>query len=166
MKKFLVNCPVPLDQQPMNEYLNLKDSMFFFWTAKELKDYLKYTLLTALGVYSFTLVFIISSVSQLDTIGQIDIVIYMTIFGGLILSLYFIRLYLGWLYIYERLLKASVSYEESGWYDGQIWIKTPSILIQDKLIAEYQILPILNKIKVTLASFMTSVILGLIYING
>lgn len=165
MKKFFVNCPVPIDQQPINEYLNLKDSMFFFWTAKELKDYIKYTFFTAVGIYSLTIIFIISSFYQVESINQFDIVIYMTIFGGLILSLYFIRLYLGWLYVYKRLLKASVSYEESGWYDGQVWIKTPNVLIQDKLIAEYQILPILNRLKLTLSSFIITVILGIVYIS-
>lgn len=164
MKKFLLNCPVPLDQQPMNEYLNLKESIFFFWTAKELKDYIKYTFFTALSIYSLTIFLIISSIYQEENISQIDIALYMTIFGGLILSLYFIRLYLGWLYVYNRLLKASVSYEESGWYDGQIWVKTPSILMQDKLVAEYQILPILKRLRLTLMSFISSVILGTLYI--
>lgn len=164
MKKFLLNCPVPLDQQPMNEYLNLKESIFFFWTAKELNDYVKYTFFTALSIYSLTIFLIISSIYQEENISQIDIALYMTIFGGLILSLYFIRLYLGWLYVYNRLLKASVSYEESGWYDGQIWVKTPSILMQDKLVAEYQILPILKRLRLTLMSFVSSVILGTLYI--
>jgi hypothetical protein len=164
MKKFLSDCPVPIDQQPMNEYLNLKDSIFFFWTTKDIKIYIKYTISTALAIYSLTIFLIINSNPQLGTINQIDTLIYMYVFGGFILSIYFIRLYLGWLYVYERLIKSSVSYEESGWYDGQIWVKTPNILIQDKLIAEYQILPILHRLKVTLLSFMSSVILGTIYI--
>lgn len=164
MKKFLSDCPVPIDQQPMNEYLNLKDSIFFFWTTKDIQIYIKYTMSTALAIYSLTIFLIINSSPQLGTINQIDTLIYMYVFGGFILSIYFIRLYLGWLYVYDRLIKSSVSYEESGWYDGQIWVKTPNILIQDKLIAEYQILPILNRLKVTLLSFMSSVILGTIYI--
>ena len=31
-------------------------------------------------------------------------------------------------------MEATVPYEESGWYDGQIWIKPPEILLQDRLI--------------------------------
>ena len=30
-------------------------------------------------------------------------------------------------------MEATVPYEESGWYDGQVWIKPPEILIQDRL---------------------------------
>ena len=29
-------------------------------------------------------------------------------------------------------MEATVPYEESGWYDGQIWIKPPEILLQDR----------------------------------
>lgn len=167
MKKFLPDCPVPIDQQPMNEYLNLKDSLFFFWTTKDIKSYLKYTILSAAVIYSVTLFLITNSGQPVGTLNQADIInglVYMCIFGGFILSTYFTRLYLGWLYVYERLIKSSVSYEESGWYDGQIWVKTPTILIQDKLIAEYQIAPVLNRLKLTLLSFISSVILGTLYI--
>jgi hypothetical protein len=61
-----------------------------------------------------------------------------------------LRLYLAWMYIYDRLMKATVSYEESGWYDGQTWIKTPEILIQDRLTGTYEVLPILKRLANTL----------------
>jgi len=67
----------------------------------------------------------------------------------IILILIFIRLYLGWSYIIKRLLSATVFYEESGWYDGQIWIKTAENLTRDRLIGLYQIIPFLNRIKYT-----------------
>ena len=35
-------------------------------------------------------------------------------------------------------MQATVAYEESGWYDGQIWVKTPEILIKDKLAGQYK----------------------------
>ena len=38
-------------------------------------------------------------------------------------------------------MEATVPYEESGWYDGQIWIKPPEILLQDRLIGTYEIYP-------------------------
>nr|QCI04282.1 hypothetical protein [Anotrichium furcellatum] len=60
----------------------------------------------------------------------------------------FIRLYLGWSYILNRLLSASIFYEESGWYDGQIWIKKTSYLVKDRLIGTYYILPIIYRLKV------------------
>lgn len=57
------------------------------------------------------------------------------------------RLYLGWSYIVKRLLSATVFYEESGWYDGQVWIKNSDYLIQDRLIGLYQVIPFITRIK-------------------
>lgn len=159
-----MDCPVPKDQQPMNEYLSLKSSIFFLWTTKNLSEYLKFTFVLAISVYFFTLSLILASVNPVNDIGNNTIIIYMIIFGNILLNLYFIRIYLGWQYIYTRLLKASVSYEESGWYDGQVWVKTPKILMQDKLIAEYQLIPILSRLKWTVFSLMSTALLGILCI--
>jgi len=46
-------------------------------------------------------------------------------------------------------MEATVPYEESGWYDGQIWIKPPEILLQDRLIGTYEIYPCLQRLQKT-----------------
>lgn len=33
----------------------------------------------------------------------------------------------GWSYVGDRLLSAVIPYEESGWYDGQMWVKPPEV---------------------------------------
>lgn len=33
----------------------------------------------------------------------------------------------GWSYVGDRLLSAVVPYEETGWYDGQLWVKPPEV---------------------------------------
>ncbi len=38
-----------------------------------------------------------------------------------------------------RLLSATVEYEETGWYDGQVWVKTPQMLMRDRLLGTYQV---------------------------
>jgi hypothetical protein len=164
MKKFLVDCPVPTDQQPMNEYSNLKGSIFFFWTTKDLNSYIKSTLFLMVGSYFMVFALIYSSTPNSTRIDPVTFITYLVIFGNGVLNLYFIRLYLGWVYIYDRLMKASISYEESGWYDGQTWVKTPNVLIQDKLVAEYQVGPILNRIQLTIFSFASLWLLGIIHI--
>lgn len=70
-----------------------------------------------------------------------------------------IRLYLGWSYVVKRLMSATVFYEESGWYDGQIWVKPSEILLKDRFIGLYEVFPLLNKIKNTL-SFLSLMISG------
>ena len=62
-------------------------------------------------------------------------------------------------------MQATVAYEESGWYDGQIWVKTPEILIKDKLAAQYQVKPILDKIKNTLFAFSFLIFFALYIIS-
>ena len=67
-----------------------------------------------------------------------------------IFTLWILRLYLGWRYIYNRLMNATVTYEESGWYDGQTWIKTNEVLIQDRLVGTYEVLPIIERLRVVI----------------
>lgn len=33
----------------------------------------------------------------------------------------------GWSYVGDRLLSAVIPYEETGWYDGQMWVKPPEV---------------------------------------
>jgi hypothetical protein len=156
-------CPVPVEQRPMNEYNSLSTSVFFFWTTKSIESYIQNMLLFSIPVYSLTDLLVRASMykSELPLNG----LLYTIAFGSVILGLSFLRIYLGWVYVYNRLIKASVSYEESGWYDGQTWIKSPTHIIQDKLIAKYQLIPIIRRIKASLLFFFSTCTLTLIYLN-
>lgn len=77
---------------------------------------------------------------------------------GVILLL--VRLYLGWYYVSDRLTSATVFYEESGWYDGQTWIKPEEVLNRDRLIATYEIKPILRRLQLTFASLAGMFVVG------
>ncbi|KAI8469570.1 MAG: hypothetical protein J3K34DRAFT_423233 [Monoraphidium minutum] len=73
------------------------------------------------------------------------------------------RVYLGWDHVGERLAAAAVAYEETGWYDGQTWVKPPEVLARDRLAVAYQIRPAIARLKRTLlglgGALATSVIL-------
>ena len=56
------------------------------------------------------------------------------------------RLYLGWNHIFKRLNSEKVEYEESGWYDGQIWIKPLNLKEKESLIASLEVKPILKNL--------------------
>jgi hypothetical protein len=76
-----------------------------------------------------------------------------------------LRLYLGWSYVRDRLKKDRIFYEESGWYDGQTWLKPRAMVDRDRLIVNYQIKPILQRLRNTclfLAVF--SIFNGLIWL--
>ncbi|RXI07083.1 hypothetical protein DVH24_026219, partial [Malus domestica] len=47
-----------------------------------------------------------------------------------------LRIYLGWSYIGDRLLSAVIPYEESGWYDGQMWVKPHEVKPVIKLLKQ------------------------------
>nr|YP_009398274.1 hypothetical protein [Thaumatella adunca]ARW67460.1 hypothetical protein [Thaumatella adunca] len=138
------NCPVPFDQQPLNEYLSLRQSWLFSWSISK-----KNKFINGLIFILFIILFCVSCCLKILIVPyNIFIILLLDFFiSNLILFILFIRLYLGWSYIFKRLLSATVFYEESGWYDGQVWIKTSEYLIQDRLIGLYQVMPFILRIR-------------------
>lgn len=145
MPSFNVNCPVPFNQQPLNEYLELRKTFLFSWLNYK-SVYYVYIILE-IFLFFFTicgciLCYILFHVTNFFKLLIIDFVT-----ADILCFLLFLRLYLGWSYIFKRLMSATIFYEESGWYDGQIWIKTIDMLTRDRLIAFYQIVPFLKRVK-------------------
>ena len=70
--------------------------------------------------------------------------------GLLVVALATLRIYLGWAYVGDRLLSATVAYEETGWYDGMTFVKPPEILARDRLLGMYVVRPALAQLKTTL----------------
>lgn len=56
----------------------------------------------------------------------------------LVVAVAVLRIYLGWAYVGNRLLSAAVEYEETGWYDGQLFVKPPEVLARDRLLGAYE----------------------------
>jgi hypothetical protein len=56
------------------------------------------------------------------------------------------RIYSAWGYVGRRLFSEKIVYEESGWYDGQVWEKIPEMLAQDRLVATYEVKPALDRL--------------------
>ncbi len=141
--------PVPTEQQPLNEYEQLKEAWLFNWTT--LAPFPYFRKLAWVGFWGWLLAapIVAASFSPRQYPWQFGL---WTTGGGLFLvTLIVVRLYLGWSYIRDRLNKETVFYEESGWYDGQKWRKPPEVLTRDRLVASYQVEPILNRIQFTLA---------------
>jgi hypothetical protein len=136
-------CPVPSEQQPVNEYEALKDAWLYNWGTVELLNYGKKLSRLAV-VISFFVSPIASASFSVETrplpFG------FATILGVcLLLSLFVLRLYLGWRYVGDRLKAETVTYEESGWYDGQVWRKPLEVQTRDLLILRYQVIPVLQR---------------------
>nr|YP_009315364.1 Hypothetical protein ycf36 [Yamadaella caenomyce]SCW23819.1 Hypothetical protein ycf36 [Yamadaella caenomyce] len=138
-------CPVPFDQQPLNEYNSLKQSILFKYSTLKSREFI-----SRLGLFFLFLVIIFLFVSKfLENTKSISIMtmVYSILFSLLSLDMLLFRLYLGWSYVLKRLFSASIFYEESGWYDGQLWIKSVDVLTQDRLVGLYQVKPIVDKLR-------------------
>ena len=61
-----------------------------------------------------------------------------------------LNMYNGWSYVRDRLLSATVEYEETGWYDGQVYVKDPEMLARDRLLGTYTVRPIVEMLRKTL----------------
>nr|YP_010850846.1 hypothetical protein Ycf36 [Lophurella mutabilis]WGH13597.1 hypothetical protein Ycf36 [Lophurella mutabilis] len=156
------DCPVPFDQQPLNEYLALKESFLFSWSMSTNKSFIinLFYLFICLSVV-FSIFFVLfTNTSDLGQFFLLDL-----IFSNVVIFFLFIRLYLGWSYVVKRLMSATVFYEESGWYDGQVWIKTSDYLIQDRLIGIYQVTPSIIRIKYSCLSIFANFIAIYLFIS-
>lgn len=71
-----------------------------------------------------------------------------------------LRQWLGWSYVNRRLLAERISYEESGWYDGQVWEKPLAWRQQDLLIAQHQVRPVLLRLRQTTGGVAALLLLG------
>lgn len=80
--------------------------------------------------------------------------------ANFLLLLVLLRLYSGWSYVGDRLYRAVIPYEESGWYDGQQWTKPPEVLSRDRLILTYQVKPVLLRLQWTIGTIFFMVVAG------
>ena len=136
-------CPVPSEQQPTNEFIELSKSKIFCWpkTKKSL-----ILILIKFWVGAFLLFLVISSGSVYFKTSILRYIL-LSFFSSLSIPLLIsIRLYLGWNHVFKRLLSEKVEYEESGWYDGQVWEKPLVLKEKESLIASIEVKPILKNL--------------------
>ena len=136
-------CPVPREQQPTNEFIELSKSVIFSWpkTKKSLM-----IVLIKFWMGAFILFLVISSGSIYFKTSLLKYTL-LSFFCSLSIPLLIsIRLYLGWNHVFKRLISEKVEYEESGWYDGQVWIKPLVLKEKESLIASIEVKPILRNL--------------------
>jgi hypothetical protein len=151
-------CPVPTEQQPINEYQDLKESWFFRWATLGLIAYLKPIVI--IWCLSWLIAGPVAATSFPPAKYPIHFFLSGAV-GALILpTLALLQLYLGWIYIRDRLSKETVFYEESGWYDGQVWVKPEEMIQRDRLIVTHQLQSILQRLKATFG------VLALLVLSG
>ena len=152
-------CPVPWEQQPTNEFVELTKSNIFSW-PKTKKSLILVLIKFWLGAFILFLVISSGSVYFKTSIFKY---ILLSVFSSLSIPLLIlIRLYLGWNHVFKRLTSEKVEYEESGWYDGQVWIKPLVLKEKESLIASIEVKPILKNLTQIFSIFSVLALSGIL----
>ena len=144
-----VSCPVPPEQRPLEEFLQLTESWFFSWPAGEVPR-LKRSLLIS-WLLMLPVCTLVASGSWTLKADPPRLVVAGAVAALVLPLLLLMRQWLGWTYVMKRLLAENVEYEESGWYDGQIWEKPQSWRNRDLLVARHEVRPILGRLSRAMA---------------
>lgn len=154
---WFVLCPVPRDQRPFYEYIKRKDSSILGWVGLNEFNYTRRFFITLSSIFALILPF---------TCWFSNLYYYpiQTLLVNLLISLTFQSLLYGyffvtWVYAGKRLVAAKVWYEESGWYDGRVWIKPPSILRHERLLYHYQLVPLIKRLAKTLQVLVLAIVI-------
>ena len=152
-------CPVPKEQQPTNEFLELSNSRVFALAKSNEKFSI---ILISTWLIAFLIFLVISSGSSYFHTYLLKY-IFLSFFGSLSVPLLItIRLFLGWTHIYKRLTSEIIEYEESGWYDGQIWNKPIELKEKESLIASIEVKPILKNLTQVTSVIISFILIGIL----
>lgn len=140
---------VPPDQRPVNELKQLKDSPLYSWATLGVGDYTKRLAILWGGVFA-----VLGGPIAYQTFDPVDqpLEFFLSAATGslTIVAIANLRIFLGWKYVADRLMTATLEYEETGWYDGQFFVKPPEILTRDRLLGTYEVRPVMSRLRKTL----------------
>lgn len=139
---------IPLEQLPVKEYLDLRESPFFRWAI--LKG-LKYaTKLLAVWISSLLLSMFFFAAKSVHHELTLSSFLWSGFIAKIIVLCCLLQLYTAWHYIYLRLSDKKVVYEVLGKSKTYIWQKPDLMLTRDLLIVRFQVRPILRRIEQTI----------------
>ena len=152
-------CPVPPNQRPLNEFNSIREAWIISWPLLERNIF--YRKLLHSWIFITPITFIISYGSNYLKNNIYDLTVISLTASLLFPILLLSRQWLSWLYIYKRLNSENIEYEESGWYDGQVWEKPIDWRAKDLLIAQHQIKPILKHVKMIIFILLVAILTSL-----
>ena len=138
-------CPVPPAQRPLQQYEELRDSWFFAWPSRG--DIGLARALIVCWLLALPLTLLVASGSWVLRHRPLELTLAAAAAAVALPALLLLRQWLGWRSIHQRLVSETVEYEESGWYDGQVWEKPLSWRQQDLLVAQHQVRPVLQRLR-------------------
>ena len=155
-------CPVPLTQRPLNEFNTIRNSWIISWPLLDKIIFYRNLFYSWILITPISLIISYGSNSLRNNIFNLT---FISLTASLLFPMLLLtRQWLSWIYIYKRLNSENIEYEESGWYDGQIWEKPVDWRAKDLLIAQHQIKPILSHIKNLLTFLSLGISILLLFI--
>ena len=155
-------CPVPQNQRPLNEFNSIRNSWIISWPIEPKSIFYRKLIFSWMFTLPISLTISYGSDYLKNNIFDLSLI---SLTSALILPLLLlIRQWLSWIYIYKRLNSENIEYEESGWYDGQVWEKPIDWRAKELLIAQHQVKPVLSHLKMVIITLMVSILTSLIFI--
>ena len=155
-------CPVPFTQRPLNEFNSIKNSWIISWPLLDKIVFYRNLFYSWIFISPLSLLISYGSNSLKNHIFNLA---FISLTASLLFPmLLLLRQWLSWIYIYKRLNSENIEYEESGWYDGQVWEKPIDWRAKELLIAQHQVKPVLNHIKNLLTFILTVIFILLLFI--
>jgi polyferredoxin len=151
-------CPVPREQRPLEQYKELQASWFFVWPHNGVRGLATPLIRAWLIVLPLTMLVASGSVPLRHNLPQL--VVAGAVAGLVVPMLLLLRQWLGWTTLQRRLMATSVEYEESGWYDGQVWEKPVEWRQQDLLVANHEVKPVLWRLQQAMAITAALMLVG------
>lgn len=137
IKVFLL-CPVPENQKPINEYIEIKQDPLLNWINLPLKKYF----LKIITGYLIVFPIFLTCFLNLTPFSLLEIIRIFLISSTFV----FLSIYARWSSIDKRLTDSRLFYEESSWFDGKIWEKPFFLIKNDKLLSALKIKPLLKRL--------------------
>ena len=142
-------CPVPRDQRPRAQYEELRDGVVQSWPTRGAAGYA--ARVTGLFGFFYGVVAYPIACESYDPTSQFTETCVSALVGASgATAAMVLNMYNGWSYVRDRLLSATVEYEETGWYDGQVYVKDPEMLARDRLLGTYTVRPVVEMLRKTL----------------
>ena len=139
---------VPEAQRPVNEYLDVIRQPFFGWASMESGS--RGLLIRLVILYSVIFAVVCWPISGASFTQQgylLQQLAASNVGAMFFLLVFMIRLYSGWGYVGSRLMSKTIEYEETGWYDGDIEMKTETELKRDRFLYNSEVKPVVDRVK-------------------
>lgn len=154
--KIFLLCPVPEEQKPIQEYLQLKENDLTNWVTFGKEQYFQKLASFTLNLFGFFSLLQFSKYQEVDYL--LETLAETLLWALLGLSFLFLVNYARWKQVEIRFRKSRLFYEEASWYDGQIWEKPLGIVKNDKLLSTQKIQPLLQRILRTLFTLLAGIL--------